>query len=457
MINNENYELMKYFLDMIKDIAFSNPEYEITEKFVYSQLIGFNVRKEQLPFQNIRDEYFENWIYRYKNNNGIDVNYHNQSNYFLWFINGQIKGNEIKLYIPMDKAHIKEGANQLFDFISSTNIEHQSKIASVIRNDNVVLRVNSLEDAKTIIDFVNSNQYIKEGMIKVNPFLPNYNGVGMAMDNSYSFNSTISKIISEFVTKLRNNNNLHLVTVENLNSFIAQQSTQITEPDLKDIYSLLEKTTSKSFQFQEFLNHANNKLIDKYQNRKRITDPKYYFEQALIETQKQHLDFDLKEAIKKYLHGENIVFTRNNRARDGVCKYVKPGDVINIMRQKLNEKNIQIPHTDNELITKYLDLILPKVDLFQMIQNAYINTLNAYDERQAITALKSLILNNDIQYFTNKFNDRKILKQNVLGHDVKKIILKNIDLDNMDINDINEILSRFIQITIQNKNKEKEY
>ena len=173
MINNENYELMKYFLDMIKDFAFSNPKYEITEKFVYSQLIGFNVRQDQMPFKNIRDEYFENWIYRYKNNIGIDVNYRNQSNYFLWFISGQIKGNEIKLYIPMDQVHIKEGANQLFDFISSTNIEHQSKIASIIRNDNVVLRVNSLEDAKTIIDFVNSNHYIREGMIKVNPFLPN--------------------------------------------------------------------------------------------------------------------------------------------------------------------------------------------------------------------------------------------------------------------------------------------
>ena len=35
---------------------------------------------------------------------------------FLWFINGKIRGNEIKLYIPLDNQHIEEGANQLFDF-----------------------------------------------------------------------------------------------------------------------------------------------------------------------------------------------------------------------------------------------------------------------------------------------------------------------------------------------------
>jgi len=457
MINNQNYELMQYFLNMMKEFAFSNPAYEISEKFVYSQLIGFNVRQDQMPFQNIREDYFDDWIYRYKNNNGIDVNYHNQSNYFLWFIDGKIRGNEIKLYIPMDHSHIREGANQLFDFLSSTNIEHQSKIASVIRNDNVVLRVNTMEDVKTIIDFVNSNQYIKEGMIRVNPFLPNYNGVGMAMDNIYSFNSTISKIVSEFITYLRNSNSLHLATVENLNTFIIQQRTKISDPDLKDIYSLLEKTTSKNFEFQDFLNHANNKLIDKYtDDRKRIIDPKFYFEQALIETQKKHPDFDLKEAIKKYLKGDGAGFTRDNRARDGLKKYVHPGDVISIMRQKLSEKNIPIPHTDNELISQYLNFVLPKLDLFKMIESAYINTSISYNEYQAKEALKQLILNNDIQYFTNKFNDRKILRENVLGHDVKKIILKNIDLNNIDVNNIDEIISRFIGV-IKISEQEKRY
>lgn len=457
MINNQNYDNIQDFLNMMQEFAYLNPKYDITEKFVYTQLIGFTVREDQMPFKNIKETYFDNWIYKYRNNNGIDVNFHGKGNYFLWFINGQIKGNEIKLYIPMDHAHIKEGANQLFDFISSTNIEHQSKIASVIRNDNVVLRVNSLEDAKTIIDFVNSNQYIKEGMIKVNPFLPNYNGVGMAMDNAYSFNSTISKIISEFITHLRNTNNLNLVTVENLNNFIIQQSNLITDPDLKDIYSLLEKTTSKNFQFDDFLNHANNKLADKYTlDRKRITNPKFYFEQAIIETSKKNYNFDVSNSIKKYLNGDPTGFTRDNKARAGLAKYVHPGDIISIMRQKLNENNIPIPQNDEELITQYLNILLPKVDLFEIIQTAYINTLNQYNDFQANEALKKLILHDNIQCFTNKFNDRTLLKRYVLGKDVKRIIFEKINLDNLDVQNINEIINRF-KNSINNSIHEKKY
>lgn len=48
----DNYELMEYFLNIIKEFAISNPDKEITENFIYSQLMCFNIRKEQLPYQD---------------------------------------------------------------------------------------------------------------------------------------------------------------------------------------------------------------------------------------------------------------------------------------------------------------------------------------------------------------------------------------------------------------------
>lgn len=447
MTTNPNYEFMQYFLDVIKEYATSNPDKDISRKFVYSNLIRFNIRNDQMKGKDISDMH-PYWLSRYKDNQRIDVKDKVQGK-FLWFFNGKVHGNELKMYIPMDYAHIKEGASQLFDFISSINIEHQSKIASIIRNDDVVVRINKMEDANRILEFINNNNYIKEGLIKINPFVPNYNGVGITMDNNYSFNETIANIISEFITKLRKNNGLHLTNVENLNKFIIKKAENITDLDLKDIYDLLGKTTSKNFIFQDFLNHYNNKQIDKYEARKRVTDPSIYFEQALIETSKKHPDFNFVDVIKAYLKGDNIGFTRGIKSRDAIDKYVKSGDLIPIMRQKLRENNIPIPQTDNELITKYLNLVLPKVNYFQMIQNAYINTLNAYDKLQAQEALRRLVLNNDVQYFTNKFNDRTLLKQNVLGKNIKRIILENIDLNNLDVNDINSIISRFEEFGVE--------
>lgn len=159
---------------------------------------------------------------RYESNTNINVFQIENRKHFLWFANGNLSGNEVKLYIPLDAQHLQEGANQIFDFISKTSIQHQSKIADKIRNDNIVIRVNNLNDAQTIINFVNSNNYLREGLIKVNPFLSNCNGVGITMDNSYSFNSTLCNIICNFVFHLKQQNALNLLTIENLNIYKGQ-------------------------------------------------------------------------------------------------------------------------------------------------------------------------------------------------------------------------------------------
>ena len=447
-----NYDLIQYFINMIGEFAISNPYKEIDKNFIYSQLMGFNIKNEQLPYYSISHE-FENWKARYNNNPNINA-FEVDKRSFLWFANGKIKGNEVKLYIPMDYNHIKEGANQLFDFIASTGIEHQSKIANKIRNDNLVVRVNSLEDAEKIIDFVKNNSYIQEGLIKTNPFLTNFNGVGLAMDNNYSYNSTVCEILSNFINYLKQHNRFDLLTVDNLNQYIKNSITNIQDLELKDIYTLLSKTTDKNFKLQDFVSHADNKLIDKYtSDRKRITDPKYYLEEAIKITKQTHPK-NCETAILEYLKGNSNYFTNTNRVRDGLTKYVHPGDLINLMRTKLNENNISIPNSDKELINNYIDLVLSDFykKQFEIISTAYKNTEIAYNQEQAIAAIRDLIVNNSIKYFTNRFNDRTNLRNNVVGHDIKRILLSGIDIQNLDIENVDEIINRFLNTIVVNTN-----
>ncbi len=441
-----NYDLIQYFINMIGEFAKSNPDKEIDKNFIYSQLMGFNIKNNQLPYYSISHE-FENWKYRYNNNPNIKV-FEVDKRSFLWFANGKIKGNEVKLYIPMDYNHIKEGANQLFDFIASTGIEHQSKIANKIRNDNLVVRVNSLEDAEKIIEFVKNNSYIQEGLIKTNPFLTNFNGVGLAMDNNYSYNSTVCEILSNFINYLKQHNRFDLLTVDNLNQYIKNSITNIQDLELKDIYTLLSKTTDKNFKLQDFVSHADNKLIDRYtSDRKRITDPKYYLEESIKITKQTHPK-NCETAILEYLKGNSNYFTNTNRVRDGLTKYVHPGDLINLMRTKLNENNISIPNSDKELINNYIVLVLSDIykKQFEIISTAYKNTEIAYNQEQAIAAIRDLIVNNSIKYFTNRFNDRTNLSNNVVGHDIKRILLSGIDIQNLDIENVDEIINRFLNI-----------
>jgi len=445
-----NYDLIQYFIQTVGEFAVSNPDKEIDKNFIYSQLMGFNIKNEQLPYYSISHE-FENWKNRYNGNPNIKV-FEVERRPFLWFSNGKIRGNEIKLYIPMDYNHIKEGANQLFDFIANSGIEHQSKIANKIRNDNLVVRVNNLEDAEKIIEFVKNNNYIQEGLIKTNPFLTNFNGVGLAMDNNYSYNSTVCEILSNFINYLREYNRFDLLTVDNLNQYIKNSIPNIQDLELKDIYILLSKTTDKNFKLHDFVNHADNKLIDRYtSDRKRIIDPKYYLEEAIKVTKQKHPK-NCEIAILEYLKGDSNYFTNANRVREGLIKYVNPGDLINIMRTKLNENNINIPNSDKELVNTYIDLVLKDFykNQFEIISKAYKNTEIAYDQNQSIAAIRDLILNNSVKYFTNRFNDRTNLKNNVVGHDIKRILLSQIDIQNLDIENVDEIINRFLE-TIQVK------
>lgn len=457
-----NYELQQYFLDYIKQFAISNPDREITKNFIYSRLAGFNIQNIQGPYEDAREN-FSGWLERYKYYSNINVFEIKDRKNFLWFANGEIKGNEIKLYIPLDKTHLKEGANQLFDFICTNSLEHQSKIADIIRNDNIVVRVNKMEDAKTIIDFVSENSYLKEGLLKVNPFLPNHNGIGITMDNSYSFNGTLCNIIGDFLNQLRKHNRLDMFNVEELNKYIKSVMNNIDDPDLKDIYSLVSKTTEPDFKLDDFINHANYKLIDIYNSkRERIVDPKFYLERAVIITNNKYPQ-NTKEAILQYLKNNPNYFTNKHKAREGLIKYVRPGDVISLMRTKLNENKIQIPNTDNELVDQYLKIVLniqrrkENDNSFEILKNAYLNTLKVYDERQARVAIQTLLQTGETHYFTNKFGDRIKLKELIKKQDIMRIIISNIDIENLNIKNIKEIVNRFEQSIFMDKKSKKTY
>ena len=442
-----NYDLQQYFLNMVKDFSISNPGRPIDRMFVYSLLEQFNIRDDQYPLLDI-SENFEYWQNRYENVRGINV-FEYQNRPFLWFESGRIEGNEIKLYVPLDPSHLKYGVDQLFDFITNEKIVHQSKVAKVIRTDNVVIRVTTLEDADKILKFVANNQYLQEGLLKVNPFLPNYNGIGATMDNFTTYNGTVAQIISDYLNYCKANNNMEQFNIEGLNNYIKNCIPDIEDLDVKDIYSLLSKVTTPTFKFQDFAEHARYKIPDKYDDEYRITDPTFYFEQAVRVTNRTNPQ-NTKLAILEYLKNNPNYFSAENKAKSGLIKYVKPGDVINIMRSKLSEKGIEIPRTDNELIDQYLQVLLNlnainNVDIYEIVKNAYLATEKKYGERQAHVAVLQLLNEGETKYFTNDGKVRDAVKR-ILNFNIKKEILKRINIENLDINNNSEIVTRFENI-----------
>ena len=152
------------FFNYIKDIYLSNPELQINENTIYKELMLF---------------YVNNGTRERINENGLLLNVQQKlakkfgtkfdhSGYFWFFENrGNLKDKEfydalyssVKIYVSVDAVNLCEVATKIFEYMMRENIVTQSKVAKVMRNDVLVLRVATKEDAIKLINYINSLNY----------------------------------------------------------------------------------------------------------------------------------------------------------------------------------------------------------------------------------------------------------------------------------------------------------
>ena len=127
-------------------------------------------------------------------------------NPFLRFYNPEVttsyefkKIEPIKMYMSLGKKDSFWFLYSLMSFCNENRILHNSKIASSIRNDDVVLRVYSLDDAEKV------KEYIKNSIFELNnpnPFCLTDGKIGYAMDSGDSYNEFVSKTIDGYISQL---------------------------------------------------------------------------------------------------------------------------------------------------------------------------------------------------------------------------------------------------------------
>ena len=444
-----NYALMSKFLELIKSFALENPDKEITYNFIYSELISFNVGPD--AHQKVADLCNEIYSNLQKiQNPKLNLVWDNK--YFVKCFYGKTNGNEIKLYIPVDKEHLVDSTTKLFSYMIEADIPNASKVATTIRNDNIVVRVNTIEDAEKVIAYANA--HLNVGRLNVNPFLANDNSIGLAMDNDDSFNFRLCQLIKEFLDFCKDNNKMDSFNNANFSDFIDKEwfklhtsnlmNTSSDSLDIEDIYNLLRKTTKPNFQIKDFYDFADFKLIDKYDNhRERITDPSFYLEQAIRVTYSKYPD-NIPGAIFNYFYDEVKAFTKEDYARAGLVKYVKKEQVVPLMQEYVKSLGMKAPTDSYDLVKLYIKLLNLDRDVteeFAIIKNAYISTARKYNQEQADGALKNLLLWNYTMYFTDKDGYRTLLEQKVIGKDIKKIMQLGL---NLETDDLKVIISEFI-------------
>ena len=424
LVNNRDKiesERIELFLNHILKIFKENYQYfcdnpRAKYDLVYSELakygVNFNtdiyVDNGNIKIVDIKSyNFFQRLENDFKYNKNIKV-FCDEKNDFLQFTTGDLPDyiEFEKIYLSLDAKHIYKGTKDLFCFISSLGVSHLSKIARIIRSDNIVIRIkrSDKENLNKILEFIQNNQYIQEGMNPLNPFLPSENGVAHIYDNGGSYNSEVAKCImncvfasvndnsisldqfKNYVNSLEQPSNISILNKHLLNVKINEQAA-ITDNIFKTYLNIGYKQTIQALVIAlregntEYLNNqcSAQKLLNQiYEvvetmgydvfNISQEDIIKLYLSNLTRDYQKQILDLAVNvtsikhgsdwtlQSIRWFINDDSVTgFSRtdldgNGGYRDWVSKYVNRYDVYDIITQSLKEQDIDISNKSYESV-----------------------------------------------------------------------------------------------------------
>lgn len=375
------------FLYYFRDIAIQNPGLKFSHDSVYHELTGLGIPENEKRV-NI-NQHFGYWqdYFAYDRNcrSFVAPNW----TYFCQFVSsdGVAKRAEehLKVYIPLDSAHIKRGAIEIFNFLSSQGISHLSKIGSHVRFDDIVVRLVNPEDLKKLMNFLKNNKYIQEGLLPANPFVFNLDGIPMAVDGCLSFNSTIASLIQFYINNKVDTKTLNTVGVDDFYKYVEDyynyafssaqglqrlcadfriRSSNYSEMvNYKNVFELILKARNVDFSLEDYISHyheCSNPLIqrqklrqmDDLQNRHEmsvaaISQPATYSDEMVNRTnnmllkmvdimmEKNPNQYEVLDTIYNYLmNGRQNLITRHKNLRYMVIDSSFREDLMLILKTK---------------------------------------------------------------------------------------------------------------------------
>lgn len=430
------------FLRLIAEI--SKNGIIIEPNLVYSNLIRMGTNRKSI------ENYFTPWQERFAKTHNIDVFVSPSWKYFCQFIGKGSKTSDnekLKMYIPLDEAHIYEGVNKIFDFTSKNNIPHLSKVAKHTRFDDVVLQVDNYKDADIIRQFVSNDEYIKEGLIEPNPFAITDGMISFAWNGDLSYNTVVSEWISEYINSMKNN--LDFVSYSSFFEYVSRRYKQVFQngDDINSFYigRDIDNTREDLANYQRVTElllislRRESKLLDLYKFHEFVRSPKSKEEVLENISRLQRKDAkEIAEISKESKEAFDYAFLKHSK-KDGVKtaidrfkQFAKEGDY----RVFTRSDGVRI--LMQETLDKPLAIRFIYQEEKQALIDASLETAKKYDTTQLARALFG-IKNNDYKSFTNTNNARERLKLWIQPGEINALIHNTlIDEGYKDINEDEE-------------------
>ncbi|MBO5376136.1 MAG: hypothetical protein J6A52_04725 [Bacilli bacterium] len=487
---SNRYKRMDDFIQRWKQIALENPNVSFDDvaiqNAIYSDLVRIGVSDSERKHDLSHEGVFQRWVDDFASVSNIDVFVADDWQYFCQFINrkSEVVGPEreaIKVYIPLDRMHVENGAKMIFSFLAKNNIAHASKVGKNIRFDDIVVRLSSEEDARQLLSFVDSVPYLKEGMLEPNPFAFNNQSIALVCDRKLSYNSTISSLISAYLSQKKSNNDLSRASLtdfvrfsynyyderferfEKLDETMERfgiidrgngQETNSAVINTKEVINLFLASMQPMFYYRNYaeefrkrrenisfkkevleLQHlrAKRKMLENHQGTSSslddtIVDDSFFYNQILMETVNTMTEkYNKKRALSSIdtylLTGSASVLTRDNDIRTRITS----SNFRNYFNSLFREHDVSCKDY-------YSMMLLDKGKEADYLKNAVLDTYDKYDGKcvngKAIingknlvaSAISKIVVNGDFGGITRDNNNREQLQKHVLPEEVLKIM-----------------------------------
>ena len=370
---------------------------------------------------------FNYWIdyYREKDN----INCFCDNNFFLEFRNGRWESNDnkIKLYIPLKYHDIKEGLIKILDYLSQNNISYIAKITKYMRTDNIIICLDNIRDVKSLLEYID-NSIVHEMLLELNPFIFNYHGIGLVMDNNLSYNDEVAKVIYNYILSRKIFRQADKPNYREFYNFVYNCYKDSKDNNLKMIYDFFYASLDKDYDILDFYDK-----VSLYQG-----NPTLLFESLLATRNKYRKNEQAVNSLLLLLKGNYSGITRKNNYRKRLYNYMDSEMIKRTICSMVNRDK------DSEITDEILSLFLKELNRYSLsgtlsrsIAYAILKTLAKLDKcnkDDARKLIKTLLETKNIYLLTRDNGARDLVLSKTNKDNLTLDLceeLGNIDLDKM--------------------------
>lgn len=449
--------MMNYKDQFIKFLASSlknNPGEVLNEKLVYANLINYNLKE----YKKNNLSLFGIWIKHFKTYNKICTFVDLQNSSFLNIYRNAhlLKLDTYKIYIPLNEEGYRSSfINQLIDYLDKKNISFIIKISSKVRNDGLLIRVNSKSEIDLIIDYIESFPLFSNYLISSNPFLLNYKKYGVCIDGILNYNLEVSLLIKKYLNHLGNTDDYDNASYDGFIIFLKEvikalkcnvsfldeyisdrlklNIAEVKNIDIikmtEQIYNNLILNKIEDIDYLYFEN-TNNLIIKKYED---LSFLEYACYATLVKKGVTQAKIALSKLISK---NDKTGFVRDKRSRLNLIFYVN---------SQLAKQEILFCYDEKvktqEAIKNYINNVIDKVHSIQdiVLKNAVIYSIEKFNNEWCIISSFDYLMQDDYSIFTRDNGIREEIKKYFFPRDFLATMKRELIRNNISVDYLNKL------------------